>query len=270
MKIFLKILGQRLFERVAREVAALDSAFPRRLGHAKLLSWHLERLDAPLRADHVEPSADCISVLLIEIRDPSEVEALWDIGSRSHPPLLGATGSGAYPAPVILVFDEETADSRFNDIPPIVDDWIHGLNAMHELARRVITSLRRRKYLQEELGSGHLTLNLESRQLAYHNDAVQLSPAEMPLAELFMCHIGSVIPIDEIQLMFKLAGRSITGSNIRVTIYQLRFKIELLTRNHFTLVCAYGEGYALRPGKAADGPRARPLEARQNRAAYNV
>lgn len=270
MKIFLKILGQRLFARVAREVATLDSAFPRRIGHAKLLNWHLESLEAPISADYLESSANCISVLLIEIRDPSEVEALWDLGSRSRPPLLGAPGSGTYPAPVILVFEEQTPDARFNDIPPMVDDWIHGLNGMHELARRVITSLRRRKYLQEELGTGHLTLNLESRQLAYHSDAVQLSPAEMPLAELFMCHIGSVIPIDEIQLMFKLAGRSVTGSNIRVTIYQLRFKIELLTHNHFTLVCAYGEGYALRPGKAADGPRSRPLEARQERAAYTV
>lgn len=270
MKIFLRILGQRLFERVALEVAALDSAFPRRLGHAKLLSWHLDRLEAPVRIDQLCPDAAGISVLLIEIHDPSEVDVLWDIGSRSYQSLIGASSNGMRAAPVILVFDERTSDSSFNQMPPIVDDWVLGFDAMNELARRVITSLRRRKYLQEELGTGHLTLNLDTRQLVYHNDAVQLSPAEMPLAELFMCHIGSVIPIEEIQLMFQLAGRSITGSNIRVTIFQLRFKIELLTRNHFTLVCAYGEGYALRPGKAADGPRSRPLEARQNRAAYTA
>ncbi len=269
MKIFLKILGHRLFERVAKEVAALDSAFPRRLGHAKLLSWHLERLEAPFQADYLDPARGSVSVLLVEIRDRSDIDALWNIASRNQPELVGNPERGQPPAPVILVFDECHPDASFVHMPLIVADWVRGLDAMHELARRVITSLRRQKYLQEELGTGHLTLNLESRKLAYHDESVQLSPAEVPLAELFMTHVGSVIPLDELQLMFKLAGRSITRSNMRVTIFQLRFKIELLTRHQFTLVCAYGEGYALRPGKAADDPPFGNLEARQPAIVYS-
>jgi DNA-binding response OmpR family regulator len=128
----------------------------------------------------------------------------------------------------------------------------------------VISSLRRQQRLQHELGTGQLSLNLESRKLMYAGDVVQLSPAEVPLAELFMSHVGSVIPIDEIHLMFQLTGRSLSGSNIRVTIFQLRFKIELLTRHQFTLACAYGEGYALRPGKGSAEPPSHSLTAMQS------
>ena len=267
MRIFLNILGERLFERVAKEVAALDSAFPRRLGSAKLLSWHLERLAAPFQAKYLQPASDDISVLLVEISDAAELGALWNAGFQ-HPESESATQKNDVPQlPLILVFDERYSEAGFVDMPLIVTDWVCGVGAMHELARRVITSLRRQKYLHDELGTGHLKLNLESRKLVFHGDSVQLSPAELPIAELFMSHAGSVIPIDEIQLMFRLAGRSVTGSNIRVTIFQLRFKIELLTRHQFTLVCAYGEGYALRPGKAADPPFPN-LEARQPRVSY--
>ena len=227
MKIILRILGERLFERVAKEVAALESAFPRRLGSAKLLSWHIERLAAPLQATHLRNASDGISVLLIEISDAAELGTLWEIGFQASTSEATTQKSDAVQPPLILVFDEHYRDSGVVDMPLIVTDWVHGIGAMHELARRVITSLRRQKCLHDELGTGHLKLNLESRRLAFHGDSVQLSPAEVPIAELFMSHAGSVIPIDETQLMFRLAGRSVTGSNIRVTIFQLRFRIEL-------------------------------------------
>jgi DNA-binding winged helix-turn-helix (wHTH) protein len=143
------------------------------------------------------------------------------------------------------VFDDHPSAPSALDIPKLVSDWVCGKDAMNEVARRVVTALRRHNSLLDELGLGLLTLNLESRRLIYLGDVIQLSPAEVPLAELFISHMGSVVPIDEVLLMFKLAGRASTGSNIRVTIFQLRFKIELVSRNQLTITCAYGEGYAL-------------------------
>ena len=270
MKIFLNILGNRLFEQVAKEVAALDSAFPRRLGHAKMLSWHLEKLDAPMRGDYLNRTDQHVSVVIIEVQHRSEIEILWDLAGREYRAGGSRQDPAADQAPVILVFDDPPESFGIIDMPGMVDDWVCGVDAMHELARRVIASLRRQEGLQEDLGVGLLTLNLETRRLAYGGESVQLSPAEAPLAELFMSHIGSVIPMDEILLMFRLTGRSVTSSNIRVTIFQLRFKIELLTRHHFTVACAYGEGYALRPGKGGDSRPFQDLEARQNRAPYHA
>ncbi len=270
MKIFLKILGNRLFQHIAKEVAALDSAFPRRLSHTKLLSWHLEKLETPMRSDYLYQTVQQVSVILIEVQSRSDIDVLWDVARHEYRGSNGIQYSDAGIAPVILVFNEPPESFGILDMPMMVDDWVCGLDAMHELSRRVIASLRRQEGLQEELGVGQLTLNLETRRLAFGGDSVQLSPAEAPLAELFMSHIGSVIPIEEILLMFNLTGRSTTGSNIRVTIFQLRFKIELLTHHHFTLACAYGEGYALRPGKGGEPTSYRPLMAQQNRAPYHA
>jgi hypothetical protein len=58
--------------------------------------------------------------------------------------------------------------------------------------------------------------------------------------------------MEEIQLLFKLAGRSTEGSNVRVTMFQLRFKVEALTHCQFTLTSAYAEGYVLRHSKSHD------------------
>jgi hypothetical protein len=73
-----------------------------------------------------------------------------------------------------------------------------------------------------------------------------------------------VIPLDELQLLFKLAGRSTEGSNVRVTMFQLRFKSKALKRCRYTLTSAYGLGYVLKHGKAGEpGTDARGWIARQ-------
>ncbi|MFM8463627.1 MAG: hypothetical protein ACKOA0_05940, partial [Burkholderiaceae bacterium] len=75
--------------------------------------------------------------------------------------------------------------------------------------------------------------------------------------------------VTALRLMFNLVGRAATGSNIRVTIFQLRFKIELVSRYQLTIASAYGEGYALRPGKGPPRPK-EYLEARQTMPPYRV
>jgi hypothetical protein len=53
-------------------------------------------------------------------------------------------------------------------------------------------------------------------------------------------------------------------------MFQLRFKIEAVTRCQFTLTSAYGEGYVLRHARGPNpGLTYFPLEARQDVAVYN-
>ncbi len=267
MKIALRVMGDSLFSRLTKEIASHDSAFPRRLGNTQLVSWQLERLEPPFRFDYLDTEPHQAAIVLVEIQDPSQIEMLWDFGRLEYPKLCYGSETEMPSAPLILVFDEHSSAPSALDIPKLVSDWVCGKDAMNEVARRVVTALRRHHRLLDELGLGLLTVNLESRRLIYLGDFIQLSPAEVPLAELFISHMGSVIPMDELLLMFKLAGRATTGSNIRVTIFQLRFKIELVSRNQLTITCAYGEGYALRPGKASPRPPEH-LEARQMMAPY--
>ncbi len=264
MKIYLRVMGGRLVERLANELAALDSAFPRQVGPGHLLYWQIEPIASPFCAAYLENSPARVSVVLVEAENPALIEQLWAFGGREHAVLCSRNAHDCPPAPVILVFSREHPTSELMELPMLVSDWISGETAMHDLARRVIASLRRQKHLQEQLGGGMLTLNSESRRLSFNDiDSILLSAAEVPLAELFLTHMGSVVPMEEIYLLFRLSGRSTSGSNIRVTIFQLRLKIELVTQRYFSLSCAYGEGYVLRPSQKKKRDSWAQLEARQ-------
>lgn len=271
MKIYLRVMGSRLLERLATELAAFDSAFPRQVGPGRLLYWQIEAIASPFCAAYLDNSPARVSVVLVEAENAAVVEQLWSFGGREHGALCSRSTHDCPPAPVILVFSREHPTSELVEMPILVSDWISGETAMHDLARRVIACLRRQKHLQEQLGGGMLALNSETRRLSFNDtDSILLSAAEVPLAELFLAHLGSVVPIEEICLLFRLSGRSTSGSNIRVTVFQLRLKIESLTHSYFSVACAYGEGYVLR---SAYKKRKHPwpqLEARQSSSSYQA
>ncbi len=271
MKVFLRVMGDALLARLAAEIARPDSAFPRQYGAKVLLQWQLERIEQPFTTALLENTPARTSVVLIQALDAAIVERLWSITSREYYAICRSNRYDYQPAPVILVFDRELPTSHLVDMPLVVTDWITGMDAMQDLARRVFAALRRQKHVVAELGGLPLTLSAESRQLCYDKDAITLTPSEVSVAEMFISRFGSVIPLQEIQLLFKLAGRSTEGSNVRVTMFQLRLKLEALTRCHYTLTSAYGQGYVLRHGKGSDtGHPYLGWEARQPVAVYGA
>ncbi len=257
MKVCLRVMGERLLARVAAEIARTDSAFPRQFSAHVPVQWQMEQLSRPVSATCLESSPSHATVVLLEAHDAAFVDELWSIASRDYDVIARdvrqhSKRDHSAAAPVILVFDRELPTAQLMEMPAIVTDWVIGLDAMHELARRVFVALKRRQHLVTAPADTRPTLRLESRRLYHGDQSILLTTSEVAVAELFLARFGSVIPLDEIQLLFKLAGRSVEGSNVRVTMFQLRFKIEALTRCHYTLTSAYGQGYVLRHGKAAD------------------
>lgn len=277
MKVCLKVMGKQLLARVAAEIARADSAFPRQLKPHLPVHWQIEAIPAPVAPNCLEGSPSHATVVMLEAHDAAFVDGLWSIASRDYDAIARAAQPHATreqttqgprvqrdrhaerhaTAPVILVFERELPTSQLMEMPAIVTDWVIGLDAMHELARRVFSVLKKRQQLIAARDDSRPNLRLETRRLWHGDQSILLTPSEVAVAELFLARFGSVIPLDEIQLLFKLAGRSVEGSNVRVTMFQLRFKIEALTRCHYTLTSAYGQGYVLRHGKAAD-PHAAP------------
>lgn len=254
MKLCLQVLGERLLARVTRELARPDSAFPRQFGVGVPLQWQIERLAQQAALPSVITSsavsgAGGVVVALVEAQDAVTVDQLWSLASREYHAMAGSDANACRPPPVIVVFDRELPTSRLLDLPAIVSDWVSGSDAMHDLARRILFVLKQRHLLVPEPDSARLSIAVAQRRLQYGDKFTVLTPHEVSLAELFLARFGSVIPMEELQLMFRLAGRSVEGSNMRVTMFQLRFKIEALTRGHYTLSCAYGLGYVLRHGK---------------------
>jgi len=252
MRVLLKIMGKRLLEAVAKEIAKSESAFPRQFGTSSSIQWHIEALTGPFHSGLLENNAERSAVVLVEAHDISTIEQLWSVQSREYFANAEADRSDDLLAPVILVFNQILPLSAFIELPAVIFDWVNGLDAMQDLARRVYASLKRQKHLFMRADSSHLVLAAESRRLCYAGDAILLTPSEVSIAELFLARLGSVIPMEEIQLLFKLAGRSTEGSNVRVTMFQLRFKVEALTHCQFTLTSAYAEGYVLRHSKSND------------------
>ncbi len=250
MKVCLKVKGEQLLARVAAEMARKESAFPRLLAPNLPLQWLIEPLPSSLDRACLENTNSYATIALIEADDAQVINQLWAISNRDYHALTLQHPTENPFVPVILAVRRELPTAQLLAMPAIVTDWVNGHDAMQDLARRVYAALKRRPPLAGESDSMRLSLHIESRRLCYVGDAIQLTPSEVAVAELFLTHFGSTIPLDAIQLLFKLSGRSIEGSNVRVTMFQLRFKIEALTHCQYTLTSAYGHGYVLKHGKA--------------------
>lgn len=252
MKIHLRIAGPQLLASVAAEVARQDSAFPRQLSATIPLHWQIEALPSPFNDTCLDHAATQSVVMLVEVRDDNTIEALWSANCRNY----DAIGRGDHDTrprpPVILAIDRKLSSQRLPDLPPFITDWVNGIDAVQELALRVLWALKRLPQLTSVPDCPRLSLSIESRRLWHADQSVLLTPCEIPLAELFLSRFGCVIPLEELQLLFKLAGRSVESSNVRVAMFQLRLKIEALTHWQYTLASAYALGYVLRHGKAGD------------------
>jgi DNA-binding response OmpR family regulator len=149
-------------------------------------------------------------------------------------------------SPIVLIFRSHSVLAEAPDFPDFVADWICTPFLVSDLARRVVAALRRKNILKTKLHFGSLTLVPDLRVLSYQAKAIHLTPSEFALAELFLNQMGTVIPIMDLVMLFKSTGKSTEGSNIRVTIFQLRLKLEMLTKSHYTLASVYKQGYVLR------------------------
>ncbi len=271
MRIILKVMGQSLYGKLAKEMASLNSAFPRRYKQGKAIDWQLVLLKQFPQAEDLANHPTALVVVIVDAPDQNIVEHLRSLERQEF---LYINNLPAYPhgvAPVFVLFQQGALKPEMLELPDIVSDWMLDPVSMHDLTRRMFATLRRKQMLQAEMRFGALTLLPESRRLCYYSDSTHLTPSELAVAELFLHHFGSVILLEDIVLMFKLSGRSTEGSNIRVTMFQLRFKIEALTRCQFTLLSIYKEGYALRHTRNYDPGFPYPdLEVHQELATYGV
>ena len=210
VRVFLRVMGQTLFERITKELAALNSAFPRTHLHGKPINWQLEKIDPPLIADHLRHTSQGMPVVLLEANDSRIIDHLWVISNREF---LGMTASQNHlnaPAPLIMFLPEDLPTTELLEMPPVVSDWVTR-PSMHDTVRRIFSSLNRFHRFHAEVTGGKLTLAAETRMLCFSTEAIQLTPSEVAVAELFLHHFGSVIPLEEILLLFKLSGRSTEG-----------------------------------------------------------
>jgi DNA-binding response OmpR family regulator len=93
---------------------------------------------------------------------------------------------------------------------------------------------------------GALMLSRPNQMASYGTKTCKLTPSESMLLEIFMDHAGSVVTFDRLVSIFLANGKSAEPNNIRVAMFQLRLKLEMLTRSQIALNNIYKQGYCLR------------------------
>ncbi|MGI4848127.1 MAG: winged helix-turn-helix domain-containing protein [Janthinobacterium lividum] len=210
------------------------------------IEWQVTHLTGNQKPENLLSYPESASVLLIDAQDASFIDKIermkkTELTFIKDPPFLPIVLS-----PVVLVFRSHALLAETPDLPEFVADWICMPYAVPDLVRRVVSSLKRKNILKTKLRFGSLTLLPESRLISFQGKTIHLTPSEFALAELFLNQMGTVIPIKDLVMLFKSTGKSTEGSNIRVTIFQLRLKLEMLTKSQFTLASVYKQGYCLK------------------------
>jgi DNA-binding response OmpR family regulator len=159
-----------------------------------------------------------------------------DIASRLRP---------SSDAAILMLTARDEVDDRVTGLNSGADDYVTKPFAFKELLARVRAVLRRRgKSLDRVLAFDDLVLDRESRMVTRGERAIELTPREFELLELFLMHPRQVLTRDAI--LARIWGYDYVGDDnvIEVYVRHLREKLEDIPPRLIQTV--RGVGYALR------------------------
>jgi two-component system, OmpR family, response regulator MprA len=159
-----------------------------------------------------------------------------DIASRLRP---------SSDAAILMLTARDEVDDRVTGLNSGADDYVTKPFAFKELLARVRAVLRRRgKSLDRVLAFEDLVLDRESRIVTRGERAIELTPREFELLELFLMHPRQVLTRDAI--LARIWGYDYVGDDnvIEVYVRHLREKLEDIPPRLIQTV--RGVGYALR------------------------
>jgi DNA-binding response OmpR family regulator len=263
MRLELKVIGERLFDILTKDSAKLAETLLQLCCDEDPISIAITRFEDKPHAKDFMLEAAGASVILLEANDLSLIESLQSM-ERKELAFLGQAGSATRLVPLIAVFESAELLSEVRDLPDLISDWAFFPLEPLELARRIFSVLKRKNIVKTKVLYGALSLISEARALLFFGNSVHLTRSEFALMELFLSQMGTVIPLADLAMLFRSTGKSTEGSNIRVTIFQLRLKLEMLTRGQYTVTSVYKQGYCLKQkSRSAIKEVSDGLEARQ-------
>lgn len=245
MKIHIKIKGETLTSTL-REVLLPEWPRSTITGSNRQIDWKLSNLAQGFDITDWVCQQDTPTLLIVDAEDTTLLRALNAsqsaiqhlISTARHPVLIRC--------PVILVFKNAASLSQCHQLPEFTTDWILAASLGTEAIPRIIGALKKGQVMPAVQHHAALTLIPATRTMIYENTSARLTPAEYTLLELFLNNIGSIISLQELVQTFRASGKSAEANNIRVAIYQLRLKLDTLTKSQMPLTSIYRQGYCLR------------------------
>ena len=150
--------------------------------------------------------------------------------------------------PVIILSVREHEEDKVAALDTGADDYLTKPFGVGELLARIRAALRRSlKQLEEPVfNSGDLVVDLTKRHVSAHGVEVQLTPTEYDLLRLLITHAGKVLTHSHILKQIWGTAYQEQSQVLRVTISNLRKKIEQDPSRPKHITTEPGVGYRLK------------------------
>lgn len=148
-------------------------------------------------------------------------------------------------AAIIMLTARDEIDDRVAGLDTGADDYVTKPFAFKELMARVRAVLRRRgKSLDRTLAFADIELDRETRAVTRAGRAIDLTPREFELLELFLAHPRQVLTRDAI--LSRVWGYDYAGDDNVLEVYVRRLREKLDDNPPRLIQTVRGVGYALR------------------------
>lgn len=245
MQITLKVCGNGLASRLGREAELADSSFTKIFNRAEV-SAVVTRVSEEINENDFICNASNPEILILDNVGTKGIERVRSVEKRAKAFLQSSQNHQSALCPIIITLNAREIELLSIDFPDGIADWIYAPVMPADLAQRVLRTLKWKQFIAPIRKYGAIRVIPEIRVLSYEGRTMRLTPTELLLAELFLNQIGSIISLQELATVFSKAGKSMSKNNIRVAMFQLRLKLEILTKSQFSLNSIYKQGYSLR------------------------
>ena len=147
--------------------------------------------------------------------------------------------------PVVILTALDKLDSRIAGLRAGADDYITKPFSFAELELRLQALLRRAKpaMAATEIRHGGVSIDRATRRAQVDGKAVELTPRETTLLELFLAHHGKVVTKEQITAAWSSAGNEPGIGNVaEIHVHRLRRKLE---GSQLSIRTVRGLGYML-------------------------
>ncbi|HEX9038739.1 MAG TPA: response regulator transcription factor [Ktedonobacterales bacterium] len=152
---------------------------------------------------------------------------------------------GVSDAAIIMLTARDEIDDRVEGLDTGADDYVTKPFAFRELIARVRAVLRRRgKSLDRTLAFAGIKLDRETRAVTRDGRAIDLTPREYELLEMFLTHPRQVLTRDAI--LSRVWGYDYAGDDNVIEVYVRHLREKLEDNPPRLIQTVRGVGYALR------------------------
>lgn len=245
MQINISVVGEAAVGLLANGKPAFLQHLPKFIG-GLALEWDIQPIYGELLPEQLLMLPDQPRLLLLDMETEFNCRDIRLVQSKVFSFIRNNPGLPYLYTPLLAIFTKDPVPALAYDIRDLISDWVVTTAAPLDIASRIVFALARKNVFKGVGQELDVVFSLPSKTISFKGEAIQLSPTEYALAEIFFGRVNETIPLQELVVFFQSIGSSTSMNNIRVVIFHLRMKLAQLTRNNWILGSIYRRGYVLR------------------------